>query len=367
MPRMGYGVAYLRLCDLCGGLFPGQGSQYVGMGAELAQSSRAARAVFAAADDLLHQPLSRLCWEGPEAALNATHNTQPALYVCSLAALAALQEQAGSWQPAFAAGHSLGEITALTAAGALRFEDGLQLVRERGRLMQLAGERQPGGMAAVVGAAAAVVHAICAQATAESGQPVALANDNCPGQVVMSGHVAALQRAQLVLVPRKGADKADLADLRLDLCRELLPPGGAVVAPFDMPVREGMQIEAGHVLVRIDDRISKLRADGLRAQIEGVRVERARLRAERRLDKNQADAQMRTRTSSVSMICCLRSVGTGITKPSIYMRPLLIVRGWVAGLIGSAGRFRLRLRSGRGVGIHPERAEAVAVGILDPA
>ncbi len=180
-------------------MFPGQGSQYVGMGAELAQSSRAARAVFAAADDLLHQPLSRLCWEGPEAELNATHNTQPALYVCSLAALAALQEQAGSWQPAFAAGHSLGEITALTAAGALRFEDGLQLVRERGRLMQLAGERQPGGMAAVVGAAAAIVHAICAQATAESGQPVALANDNCPGQVVMSGHVAALQRATELL------------------------------------------------------------------------------------------------------------------------------------------------------------------------
>lgn len=180
-------------------MFPGQGSQYVGMGAELALGSPAARAVFAAADDQLRWPLSRLCWDGPAAELNATQNTQPALYVCSLAALAALREHAASWQPAFAAGHSLGEITALAAAGALKFADGLQLVCERGRLMQLAGERQPGSMAAVVGASAAVVRAICAQATAESGLPVTLANDNCPGQVVMSGHLAALERATKLL------------------------------------------------------------------------------------------------------------------------------------------------------------------------
>ena len=103
------------------------------MGAELALGSPAARAVFAAADDQLRWPLSRLCWDGPAAELNATPHPQPALYVCSLAALAALREHAASWQPASAAGHSLGEITALAAAGALKFADGLQLVCERGR------------------------------------------------------------------------------------------------------------------------------------------------------------------------------------------------------------------------------------------
>lgn len=176
-------------------LFPGQGSQAVGMGRELAQASPAARQVFAAADDILGVRLSELCWSGPEPELNDTYNTQPALFTCSMAALRALEETLGDFTPAYAAGHSLGEVTALVAARSLGFEDGLALVRERGRLMKLADERQPGGMAAVLGLEASQLHELCAVASAETGLVVQVANDNCPGQVVISGHESALEAA----------------------------------------------------------------------------------------------------------------------------------------------------------------------------
>jgi len=188
-------------------LFPGQGSQEVGMGADIAQTYPAAREIFQQADDILGEPFSRLCWEGPAEALNDTYNTQPALYITSLAALRALESVAGPVRPAAVAGHSLGEITALAAANALSFADGLRLVRERGRLMKLAGERQPGAMAAILGLAADDVRAICAQASQETGRPLVLANDNCPGQVVISGDTEALERG-VALATAAGAKRA---------------------------------------------------------------------------------------------------------------------------------------------------------------
>lgn len=177
-------------------VFPGQGSQQVGMGRELAEQSPAARVVFEQGDAILGAGFSALCWHGPEDDLNETYNTQPALYLASMAALAALREASGGeLAPAMVAGHSLGEVTALAAAGALSFADGLRLVRERGRLMRLAGERSPGGMAAVLGLDVDVLAQICAQASDSAGAPVVVANDNCPGQTVISGDDVALERA----------------------------------------------------------------------------------------------------------------------------------------------------------------------------
>jgi [acyl-carrier-protein] S-malonyltransferase len=176
-------------------LFPGQGSQEVGMGADIAQQYPAARQVFEQADALLGFALSKLCWEGPEDDLADTYNTQPALYVTSMAAYQALESEIGPIQPAYMAGHSLGEITALAAAGAISFADGLRLVRERGRLMKQAGEEQPGAMAAILGLDADAIESVCQQAASQTGKPVVLANDNCPGQSVISGDVDALTAA----------------------------------------------------------------------------------------------------------------------------------------------------------------------------
>jgi [acyl-carrier-protein] S-malonyltransferase len=187
-------------------VFPGQGSQVVGMGRDLAEHERVARAAFDEADSILDFPLSRLCFEGPEAELNDTYNTQPALFVTSIAALRVLAAR-GIGLPAFAAGHSLGEFSALTAAGALAFADGVRLVRERGRLMKLAGERNPGGMAAILGLDRAVLDEVCAEATALTKRPIQVANDNCPGQLVISGDRNALEAA-LELAKARGAKRA---------------------------------------------------------------------------------------------------------------------------------------------------------------
>ncbi|HLF01383.1 MAG TPA: ACP S-malonyltransferase [Anaerolineales bacterium] len=214
-------------------VFPGQGSQSVGMGKALADSSPAARQLFAEADDHLQFKLSDLCWNGPEADLNDTHNTQPALYVCSLAALAALHERLGDFKPAFAAGHSLGEITALVAADGLNFVDGLGLVRERGRLMKRAGELSPGGMAAILNLDADMLAEVCAEASAAVGNVVQVANDNCPGQVVISGDTAALEKA-MELAKAKGAKRA----LRLPVSIAAHSPlMQTVVADYDQYVQ----------------------------------------------------------------------------------------------------------------------------------
>ena len=184
-------------------LFPGQGSQRVGMGKDVAGAYPAAREVFAQADNILGFALSRLCFDGPETELNDTINTQPALYVCSVALLRVLSAEA----PAFVSGHSLGEFSALTAANALSFEAGLRLVRERGRLMKEAGDKQPGGMAALLGLDRPDVESLCQQVSADSGKPVVIANDNCPGQVVVSGDVDAVEQL-MALATERGARKA---------------------------------------------------------------------------------------------------------------------------------------------------------------
>ncbi len=176
-------------------LFPGQGSQFVGMGQDLVEAYPEARKIFQRADDVLGLSLSRLCFEGPEEELTDTVNAQPAIFTHSAAVLAVVRTHMPTFVPNLVAGHSLGEYSALYAADVLTFEDALRLVRERGRLMKLAGERQPGGMAALLGLDMEVVRGICAQAEEEVGQPVRVANDNCPGQVVISGAIPALERA----------------------------------------------------------------------------------------------------------------------------------------------------------------------------
>jgi len=188
-------------------IFPGQGSQAVGMGRELAQTFNSARQTFAEADDLLGFKLSALCWEGPEAELNATLNTQPALFVSSIAALRAFHEKFGEFTPALMAGHSLGELSALVATGAMEFEDGLHLVRKRGEVMTTAGEKSPGGMAAILNLDAPVLVEVCAEASQLTGRVVQVANDNCPGQVVISGDNTALEKA-MELAKAKGAKRA---------------------------------------------------------------------------------------------------------------------------------------------------------------
>ncbi len=189
-------------------VFPGQGSQGVGMGADVAAAFPVAQATFAEADEVLGFALSDLCFNGPEDDLTDTYNTQPALYVMGVAVLRVLQDFFGDdLAPAYVAGHSLGEFTALTAAGALSFADGLPLVRERGRLMNEASQRHPGAMAAILGLEAAAVRELCAAISAQTGQTLVLANDNCPGQLVISGEKEAIEAAVPAAL-EKGAKRA---------------------------------------------------------------------------------------------------------------------------------------------------------------
>jgi [acyl-carrier-protein] S-malonyltransferase len=187
-------------------LFPGQGSQAVGMGRDLAAAYPIAREIFEQADAELGFSLSRLAWEGPEADLNDTINTQPALFVHSVAALRVFEETFPDFRPAFVAGHSMGELSALVSAGALTFLEALHLVRTRGDLMKQAGTVSPGGMAAIMGLDISAVEGVCAQASLP-GEIVQVANDNCPGQVVISGDRAALERV-LPLAVQAGARRA---------------------------------------------------------------------------------------------------------------------------------------------------------------
>ena len=187
-------------------VFPGQGSQSVGMGKELAETYPIARETFAEADSILGFSLSDLMWNGPAEALNETINTQPALYVHSVSAWRTFKLHESEFNPATVAGHSLGELSALTASGALAFEDGLRLVRTRGELMKRAGELNPGGMAAMLGLDIPTLDKICAEASTTE-EIVQVANDNCPGQVVISGHKPALERA-IIGAKAAGAKRA---------------------------------------------------------------------------------------------------------------------------------------------------------------
>ncbi len=183
-------------------VFPGQGTQKVGMGAALAAASAAARRVYDEADDVLGEKLSRLCWEGPEAELMLTANAQPAILTTSIAVLRAIQPP-----PTFGAcaGHSLGEWSALVAAGAIRFADAVRLTRLRGRLMQEAVPAGTGAMAAILGLAPADIDAVCAEAA--HGEVVSAANLNGAGQIVIAGHKGAVERA-MALAKARGAKRA---------------------------------------------------------------------------------------------------------------------------------------------------------------
>ena len=183
-------------------IFPGQGSQAVGMGRELAAEFPEAKAVFEEANEILGFDFSKIMWEGPKEELDETVNTQPALFTHSLSVYRIFTHQfpdpsTGSGQhfkPATVAGHSLGELSALAAAGALSFADGLRLVRKRGELMKRAGELNPGGMAAILGLDITTLDKVCSESSTPD-EIVQVANDNCPGQVVISGAKAAVERA----------------------------------------------------------------------------------------------------------------------------------------------------------------------------
>jgi [acyl-carrier-protein] S-malonyltransferase len=175
-------------------VFPGQGSQTVGMGRDLALQHPIAKQTFAEADEILGFPFSAVMWDGPDSDLNDTINTQPALYVHSLAVFRTFSHLHPRLKPAALAGHSLGELSALAASGALTFEDGLRLVRTRGELMKRAGELAPGSMAAILGLDIPTLDKVCTDASTPE-EIVQVANDNCPWQVVISGAKTAVERA----------------------------------------------------------------------------------------------------------------------------------------------------------------------------
>ncbi|EJL47023.1 MULTISPECIES: ACP S-malonyltransferase [Brevibacillus] len=175
-------------------VFPGQGSQFVGMGQTLSEQSEAARRIFETADAALGFSLSGLCFAGPEEELKLTANTQPAILTASVAVLAALKEKLPDYTPDFVAGHSLGEYSALVAAGALSFADAVKVVRARGQFMEEAVPAGQGAMAAVLNMERAALQAVCEEVTA-SGHPVQPANMNCPGQIVISGSAEGVKLA----------------------------------------------------------------------------------------------------------------------------------------------------------------------------
>ncbi|MHB9145391.1 MAG: ACP S-malonyltransferase [Symbiobacteriia bacterium] len=207
-------------------LFPGQGAQYVGMGRSLAESYPVARAAFAEADDALDFPLSRLCFEGPEESLVLTENQQPALLATSVACLRVLQQEGITCDAA--AGLSLGEYTALVAAGALAYADAVRLVRRRGRYMQEAVPAGQGAMAALLGLSREVVEDICRRAQAVAWvQP---ANYNCPGQIVVAGEAAGVDRV-LELAREAGSRRAVRLPVSAPFHSRLMAPAGERLAP----------------------------------------------------------------------------------------------------------------------------------------
>ncbi len=184
-------------------LFPGQGSQATGMGKSLADAYPAAKAIFEEADDALAFPISRLCFEGPDDRLKLTENTQPALLTVSIAAWSVLKEL--GYRPAYVAGHSLGEYSALVAAGSLKFADAVRLVRHRGRYMQEAVPAGVGAMAAILRMPGEKLEGVLTGAA--QGEVVSAANFNSPDQVVIAGHAGAVNRA-VDLAKAAGAKRA---------------------------------------------------------------------------------------------------------------------------------------------------------------
>lgn len=209
-------------------VFPGQGAQVVGMGKALADAYPAARAVFEEVDEALGENLSRLIWEGPQEELTLTQNAQPALMATSIAAMRALEAEGfGIEMAAFVAGHSLGEYSALCAAGALSLSDTARLLRLRGRAMQEAVPVGQGAMAALLGLGLAEASEVAAEAA--QGQVCEAANDNDPTQVVISGHREAVERA-LEIAKGKGAKRAILLPVSAPFHCALMEPAARAMA-----------------------------------------------------------------------------------------------------------------------------------------
>lgn len=223
-------------------LFPGQGAQRVGMGLELAQNFSVAREVFDEADEALGFALSKLCFDGPEDELRLTANTQPAMVTAAVAALRVFENEYGL-APVVAAGHSLGEYSALVSAGALKFADAVRAVRERGRLMQEACPAGLGAMAALIGLDRAAVDEICARVS-EGGQVAVPANLNAPGQIVIAGHAGPVRKA-IDLAKERGATMSVELKVSAPFHCPLMKPAqdgmasvlaGMIVSPLKFPV-----------------------------------------------------------------------------------------------------------------------------------
>lgn len=206
-------------------LFPGQGSQYVGMGRELYENFNVAREVFEEADDTLHFSVSTLCFKGPEEELKLTENTQPAILTVSVAALRVLQTEKGI-EPQLTAGHSLGEYSALVASEALIFSDAVRMVRFRGKFMQEAVPVGEGGMAAILGMEKEKVEKLCEECSDD--EILTPANYNCPGQIVIAGHTKAIERA--IQKAKAEGKKAILLPVSAPFHCPLMKPAGERLA-----------------------------------------------------------------------------------------------------------------------------------------
>jgi [acyl-carrier-protein] S-malonyltransferase len=202
-------------------IFPGQGSQYVGMGKELFENFSVAKQIFQEADDTLHFSISALCFKGPEDALKLTENTQPAILTTSIGALKVLEVERGI-TPQFTAGHSLGEYSALVASGAVSFSEAVKTVRLRGKFMQEAVPVGEGAMAAVLGMDREQIEELCEACS--SGEVLAPANFNCPGQIVIAGHSKAVERA--IERIKQGGKKAVLLPVSAPFHSPLMKPAG---------------------------------------------------------------------------------------------------------------------------------------------
>lgn len=253
-------------------LFPGQGAQAVGMGRDVHDASAAARDVFARVDAALAGELGRslreLCFEGPEEALTLTQNTQPAIVATSSALLAALRERVGALpEPAFAAGHSLGEYAALVAAGALRVEDACVVVHRRGKAMQEAVPAGEGAMSAVMAVDPVRLQQLCDEAARETGEVVSPANFNAPGQIVIAGGARAVARVNALVDQNKGKaiplkvsapfhcalmrPVADVVRVALDAI-SVAPPRFPIIANVDAEPRQDPEAVKDALILQVD-------------------------------------------------------------------------------------------------------------------